>query len=144
MDILTKFYPDEDHVLVFDNATTHLKRSETALSACQMPKGTKAVGKFWGSTVPVLDSDGLQVYQRNKEGQLTRKPLKRKIPMDDAQFSDGTPQSLYFPESHPTSPGCFKGMSVILAERGLIAESKLRYECPKFKCMAGATTCCCR
>jgi hypothetical protein len=33
MDILTEFYPDEEHVFVFDNATTHTARSDTALSA---------------------------------------------------------------------------------------------------------------
>jgi hypothetical protein len=33
MDILEEHYPDEDHVLVFDNATTHLKRADDALSA---------------------------------------------------------------------------------------------------------------
>jgi len=25
MDILTEFYPDEEHILVYDNATTHTK-----------------------------------------------------------------------------------------------------------------------
>jgi hypothetical protein len=39
MEILKKDYPDEDHVLVFDNATTHLKRADDALSARKMPKG---------------------------------------------------------------------------------------------------------
>ena len=63
MDILTEHFPHEKHVLVFDNASTHLKRSDTALSACQMPKGTKKVGDFWGAVLPVLDSDGNQVYQ---------------------------------------------------------------------------------
>jgi len=33
MNILRKYYPNEDHVLIFDNATTHLKRSDEALSA---------------------------------------------------------------------------------------------------------------
>jgi hypothetical protein len=31
--ILQKHYPNEDHVFVFDNATTHLKRADDALSA---------------------------------------------------------------------------------------------------------------
>jgi hypothetical protein len=39
MDLLEKHYPDEDHILIYDNATTHLKRSDTALSAQNMPKG---------------------------------------------------------------------------------------------------------
>jgi len=33
MDILENHFPDEDHILVFDNATTHLKRADDALSA---------------------------------------------------------------------------------------------------------------
>ncbi|KIJ10549.1 hypothetical protein PAXINDRAFT_164241 [Paxillus involutus ATCC 200175] len=37
--ILQKHYPDEDHIFVFDNATTHLKRADDALSARNMPKG---------------------------------------------------------------------------------------------------------
>ena len=38
MDILEKHYANESHVLVFDNATTHLKRADRALSAMKMPK----------------------------------------------------------------------------------------------------------
>ncbi|KAF9463511.1 hypothetical protein BDZ94DRAFT_1236163 [Collybia nuda] len=79
MDILTEYYPDEEHILVFDNASTHLKRADSALSACDMPKGTKAVGEFWGAVVPVLDGDGKQVYKRDENGKLTRKPLKEKF-----------------------------------------------------------------
>jgi hypothetical protein len=33
IDILEKYYPKEDHVPVYDNATTHLKRPDGALSA---------------------------------------------------------------------------------------------------------------
>jgi hypothetical protein len=38
MDILQQHHADEDHVLVFDNATTHLKRADDTLSARHMPK----------------------------------------------------------------------------------------------------------
>ena len=38
MDILEKHYPDEDHVLVFNNTSTHQKRPNGALSACRMPE----------------------------------------------------------------------------------------------------------
>ncbi|OJA21652.1 hypothetical protein AZE42_13631, partial [Rhizopogon vesiculosus] len=44
MTILEKDYPDEDHIFVFDNATTHLKRADDALSARQMPKTCKNWG----------------------------------------------------------------------------------------------------
>ncbi|KAJ6613395.1 hypothetical protein B0H10DRAFT_1711524, partial [Mycena sp. CBHHK59/15] len=39
MDILKEFYPDKEHVFVYDNATTHLKRPEGSLSATKMTKG---------------------------------------------------------------------------------------------------------
>jgi hypothetical protein len=45
MDILDKDYSHEDHVLVFDNTTTHLKREEDALSATKMPKFTLKVSR---------------------------------------------------------------------------------------------------
>jgi len=35
-------------------------------------------------------------------------------------------------------------MAVILQERGLVKESRLRAECKGFKCEPGATSCCCR
>ncbi|KIK93975.1 hypothetical protein PAXRUDRAFT_785281 [Paxillus rubicundulus Ve08.2h10] len=38
MDILEKHHPNSDHVLIFDNATTHLKRADNALSAQTCPK----------------------------------------------------------------------------------------------------------
>jgi hypothetical protein len=38
MDILDEYYAEEDHVLVFDNVTTHTKRADGALSARSMLK----------------------------------------------------------------------------------------------------------
>jgi hypothetical protein len=45
MDILAEFYPEYDHILIYDNASTHLKHEEDALSAQKMPKNTPKVGK---------------------------------------------------------------------------------------------------
>ena len=39
MDILEQYFPDEDHVLIYDNVSTHLKWTDDALSAHKMPKG---------------------------------------------------------------------------------------------------------
>ena len=50
MDILAEFNPNEEHILVYDNATTHTKRSDTALSACHMPKKYKASRGILGSS----------------------------------------------------------------------------------------------
>ena len=33
IEIIQKYYPNDDHVLIFDNATTHIKRADNALSA---------------------------------------------------------------------------------------------------------------
>ena len=81
--------------------------------------------------------DGKIVYGPNG------KPAKIKIKMGNAQFRDGTPQSLYFEEPHACA-GTFKGMAVILEERGYADASKLRAECKDFKCAPDMALCCCR
>ncbi|KAF8231835.1 hypothetical protein L208DRAFT_1275219 [Tricholoma matsutake] len=110
IDIFTEFYSKEEHILVYDNAMTHTKCSDTVLLVHHMPKGTKPVGEFWGATISVLDSDGQQVYQQDKDRKFTQKPKKIKLHIDDTQLAVGSPQTLYFPDNHLTSLGCFKGM----------------------------------
>ncbi|KAG9224502.1 hypothetical protein CCMSSC00406_0002347 [Pleurotus cornucopiae] len=70
MDILTQHYPNEEHILVFDNATTHLKRADDALSARKMPKGTSKLGKNWGVDVTAISPDGSALY--DPSGKLIR------------------------------------------------------------------------
>jgi hypothetical protein len=123
MDIVTEVYPEYDHVFVYDNATTHRKRMDGALSARKMPKKTPPPGKNWLVEVKV-------------NGQSTH------IPMSDGEFN-GQPQPLYFPEGHPRA-GVFKGMAVILEERGFGDMSKKKYECKGFHCDPPALDCCCR
>ncbi|KDQ59387.1 hypothetical protein JAAARDRAFT_126499 [Jaapia argillacea MUCL 33604] len=138
MDILDRHRPDEDHVFIFDNATTHLKRPDDALSARKMSKAPTREGfPLWGVETNVIGDDGKLLYGPN--GKL----LKQKVWMGDAQFADGRPQSLYFPDGHPRA-GIFKGMAIILQERGFADAGTIRAECPKFKCEKGATQCCCR
>jgi hypothetical protein len=71
MDIVSKHYPNEDHGFVFDNATTHLKRNDTVLTAQKMTKGPS---KTFGVKVTVVDESGkvstLQI------GNLKRRPSK--------------------------------------------------------------------
>src|SRR6267154_885242 len=67
--------------------------------------------------------------------------------MADVMFADRTRQSLYFDGSHEKA-GLFKGMAVILEERGLVEESKLRAQCKNFQCLIpsgvnGMAQCCC-
>ena len=137
MDILKENFPDEDHILVYDNARTHLKRASNALSARHMPKKTSKPGSNWGVEVTTKDTEGKAVY--GSDGKV----LKEKINMADTTLLDGRKQSLYFEDGHPQA-GLFKGMAVILEERGLVEESKLQAECKDFKCAPSATHCCCR
>ncbi len=59
MDILERHYSEEEHVFVFDNATTHTKRAEDVISALKMPKGPSLT---FGVDVNVLGPDGKHVY----------------------------------------------------------------------------------
>jgi hypothetical protein len=137
IDILEKYYPDQDHVLVYDNASTHQKRPDGSLSARKMPKFTSKPESNWLIEVNAVDANGRQIYAPNG------KVLKTKIQMEDATFADGTKQPLYFPLGHEKE-GLFKGMQVIMQERGLPTEGLLA-QCPDFKCPnKGSTDCCCR
>ena len=65
MDILQEHYLSENHVFVFDNATTHLKWADNAFSACKMPKHPPRHGCNWGVMVAVLDGKGKPVFDPN-------------------------------------------------------------------------------
>jgi hypothetical protein len=91
MEILEKNYPDEHHVLVFNNATTRLKRADDALSAQKMPKCPSAT---WGVSITKKGNDGRPVIG------MDGKPVKEKIRMKDAQLPNGDIQHLYFPDGH--------------------------------------------
>ena len=132
MSILKECYPEYEHILIYDNAATHPKRAEDALSACCMPKFTPKPGHNWGIKVSKRDPSGKIIYKSDS------KPEKIKIRMRDAQFPDsGLPQPLYFPDGHERA-GVFKGMAKILEERGLGDMSHFRSECKNFKCAPGA------
>lgn len=62
MDILEEHYPDEDHILLFYNATTDLKHADDAISARKMPKFTPKEGKNWGVEVKMVGEDGKPVH----------------------------------------------------------------------------------
>ncbi len=95
-----------------------------------------------------INNWGIEVTKRDPN---TQKPIcnadgsyqKEKIRMEDAQFADGIPQPLYFPEGHAHA-GVFKGMVTILEEWGFQNMAQIRVECKGFKCPPGATSCCCR
>jgi hypothetical protein len=141
IDILQDYFPEYNHILIYDNATTHLKRAEDALSARKMPKNIPKPGKNWGVEVSKRDPvTGKLLYRPDRTVE------KVKILMRDGCFENGEPQPLYFAMDHPDENlrGMFKGMAVILQERGFGDMSKLRAECRGFKCTPGETSCCCR
>ncbi|TFK87877.1 hypothetical protein K466DRAFT_490103 [Polyporus arcularius HHB13444] len=138
MDICESDYPEYRFCFVLDNATTHLKRADDALSARHMSKGpTRPGNPMFGVETNVTGPDGKPVYR--PDGKI----LKEKIRMRDARLPDGTPQSLYFTHGHPDA-GVFKGMAQLLEERGFHGARQLRAECPGFKCPPLAERCCCR
>ena len=116
IEIFEKRFPHARAVFAFDNATSHQKRAEDALSARHMPK---LPGSWTGKNAP-------------------------KSRMRPGQLPNGKAQSLYFAEDHPKYPGKFKGMAQILSERGLVKESRLNVQCTYFKCADGNAACCCR
>ncbi|KAF8596675.1 hypothetical protein BDV93DRAFT_454442 [Ceratobasidium sp. AG-I] len=128
MDILTKYYPDEDHVFIFDNATTHTKRSTNALSVASMTKNPPKNHNF---LVDITGADG-----KVTQGLLT-----------GARLPDGSPQNLYWPPGHaqgrPTE-WWFKGTAQILFERGFKNAFSLLAVCPDNRHDLTVTNCCCR
>lgn len=139
MDILRKFYPHDNHIFIFDNASTHVKRAHDAISARNMPVNTPASGKNWFVKTPSLDENSNQIFNANG------KKLMKSIPMAPGAFADGSPQPFYFPDGHERA-GKFKGMRAIVEERGFSKEQlgKLKRECPSFHCPVGKTDCCIR
>jgi hypothetical protein len=94
MKVLHSDYSHKDHVLIFDNTTTHLKREEDTLSAQKMPKFTPKLGNNWDVEMTKLDPNCNPVYGSDE------KLLKVQVLMDSTQFVDGSIQSLYWPEGY--------------------------------------------
>jgi hypothetical protein len=108
-------------LFLFDNAPSHQKRADDALSARKMPLNSK---KGW---------------THHKDGAKMR----------STTLQNGDIQHLYYPDdlpdNHPDAEmrGWFKGMKQILRECGLWHSGLIR-ECEGFKCPPGRTDCCCR
>lgn len=112
-------------LFLFDNAPSHKKCTDNALSALRMPKGPR---KDWSN---------------RKGGAKMRSTL----------LPNGEIQDLYYPEdlpeNHPDYEKCswFKGMEQIIREHGLWPASGLYAQCEGFKCPPGCMDCqccCCR
>lgn len=62
INILQKHYPDKNHIFIYDNATTHQKWENSALSASKMTKGPS--NKFFVE-VNIFGENGKLVYAPN-------------------------------------------------------------------------------
>ncbi|KAB5587848.1 hypothetical protein CTheo_8710 [Ceratobasidium theobromae] len=118
--IAKETYPEYTHIFIYDNAPSHTKRPEDAVSARLMPKGE------------------VQYFPRpyTPKGSTEKVFLPR---MEPGKLPDGTAQSFYWPDDHERTDrrGWFKGMAQILRERGLHNVAAKRAECPGFKCEPG-------
>jgi hypothetical protein len=140
MDVVSEAYPNFDHIFIYDNASTHLKRADGARSARKMPKSVpiSTVNKKRDNwLVEITDRDpttGKPIYL--PDGSLR----KVKIRMEGGFLPDKSPQLFYFPDDHDKFPGLFKGMAIILQERGFENAHHLKAQCnPTFTCAPGAT-----
>ncbi|EJD42266.1 hypothetical protein AURDEDRAFT_138271 [Auricularia subglabra TFB-10046 SS5] len=118
-DIVTTHYPDYEHVFIYDNATTHRKRTDDALSALHMPKFmSKTAEENWCVERTVIHPETGRP-QRRPDGKVQKEHIRM---ADTVNPKTGERQSLYYPDDHPTAPGRFKGMGQILIEHGYPAE----------------------
>jgi hypothetical protein len=138
IDILPRHYPDEHHVLVFDNAPTHTKRSDDALSALRMSsKPTDPSTPLFGVDTYVIGANGKPVYGPDSQ------PLKQRVPKVDTTFK-GAPQAPHLDFRDGTGrTTVFKGMWRILAERGN-STAGLKAQCKEFNCVDTTASCCTR
>lgn len=93
INILQTHY-SEEHILIFDNATTYLKHEPDALSACKMPNYTPKPGHNWGVEVPELDENCNVMH--GSDGNV----LKMHVNMGHGIFANGTCQDLYWLAGH--------------------------------------------
>jgi hypothetical protein len=87
---------------------------------------TKVGNPMFGVERTRCGEDGKPIFNSQ-----TRKVVKDKVQMSNAQLPDGSPQSLYFPQGHPCA-GIFKGMAILLQERGYHNTESIHTECPGF------------
>ncbi|CUA66969.1 hypothetical protein RSOLAG22IIIB_02877 [Rhizoctonia solani] len=116
--IVQEAYPEYTHIFVYDNAPSHTKRPEDAISARAMPKGEV---KIFPRPITVKRSNG-----------TTEKVTPPR--MEPGRLPDGTLQSFYLPDDHEdvNRRGSFKGMAQILRERGLYEAAEKKAECRGF------------
>ena len=89
IEVLTKHFHDEDHILVYDDTTTNRKRAKDASSA-KMPKNVATDVKVWGVPSTVIGPNGKPVH--GPDGKV----LNQTIWMANGSFNG----SLYSRDTH--------------------------------------------
>ena len=119
-------------LFIFNNAPSHQKRADNALSAQRMVKDACSTFSL------VLN---ISFFSAPKKGWVHHPGGER---MHNRQLPSGNMQPLYFADDHPSMPGWFKGMKAIIREWGLWPERRmLAAQCTEFHCPPGRTDCCC-
>jgi hypothetical protein len=93
-------------LFVFDNAPSHQKRADDALSARRMVKGVSPT--FYSAAKFSLSSAPRKGWVLHLGGARMR----------NSMLPTGESQPLYFADDHPSMPGWFKGMETIIREQG--------------------------
>jgi hypothetical protein len=119
-------------LFIFDNAPSHQKHVLDTLSAQQMVKGVFPIDMY--------SCAQLTISLAPKKGWVHNAGGPQMCP---GVLPTGNAQPLYFPDDHPTMPGWFKGMEVIICEHGLWPDQGLSAQCGNFKCPPGCSDCCC-
>ena len=84
MDILKKHYPHNNHIFVFDNTPTHIKRASNAISAWKMPLNPSAPGRNWYVKTSSLNHNGKQIFD------VSGKKVMKSILMAPGTFANGS------------------------------------------------------
>lgn len=98
---------------------------------------TKGPSANFGVEVSVMGENGKPVYA--PDGKVE----KKKVPMSNGEFEDGTVHEFYYPGDHELA-GQFKGMVVLLEERGFTEARKMKAQCGKKFSDCKGVDCCCR
>lgn len=118
MRIAKEEYPNQDHIFIFDNATTHTKLTDDTPAVTRMTLGPSF--KVHGETV-------------GPSGEKT------KVKFAPSQLADGSPQELYYPADHPRAElhGALKGLAKLPDERQIPEARKLKLQRPTSNKRAG-------
>jgi hypothetical protein len=124
-------------LFIFDNVPSHQKCAPDAISARHMVKGASAFSVLY--SCPIV----LTYLTEPKNGWTHHANGPH---MRNSALPNGEAQHFYFTEDHPSMPGWFKDMEVIIQEHGLWpkGDSDLLAQCLGFHCPPGCTDCCCQ